>query len=165
MKSWQIERNKISEAEKEAPVAKRRMLPTPGQPVNSKDLLEALFYSFSNVEYQNQNVEHWINNLINKFEVTKHLHPSYDGSFKAHDKSDYQSLDLYVRFAEVLEIAYRTDNLLSILNCLLKCMDVLCGIKPKLTEDQCGRLARLVVKERDYINELLHKTVECNLPL
>ena len=159
LESWQAARNKISVAEKEPPVAKPGTLPTPGQPSNTKDLLETLLYSYSNLKNQIQDTRHWTNKLIKKFEVTKHLHPSYDGGFKADDKLDFRTLNLYVRFAEVLEAAYQINNQLPILNCLVKCMDVLCGMESKLTEDERGRLARLIHKERDHVMELYQKSV------
>ncbi len=93
----------------------------------------------------------WLERLIKKFEVTKRIHESYAEGFLAADKTRRHNLDLYVRLAEVFDLAYRRTDSLPALNALLKIIDTLCSQRDALAENLKPRLARLIENERGYI--------------
>ena len=91
---------------------------------------------------------------IKKFEVTKRLFREYDENFRAIDKTAYHDLALYLRFAEIMEAAYRMIEDLSALNALLKIMDTLIAYRVQLTQTQGCRLAWLVDAEAVHVEAL-----------
>jgi methionyl-tRNA formyltransferase len=96
----------------------------------------------------------WLLSLVKRFEITKRLHDSYNEKFRPENPKSYHSLSLYVRFAEVVAVAYGTTQNLIYLNALLKVIDTLMALRGDLEPSNLSRLAWLVGQERKYIEEL-----------
>ncbi|RYY94837.1 MAG: hypothetical protein EOO24_23980 [Comamonadaceae bacterium] len=92
--------------------------------------------------------------LLQRFEVTKRLHASYNERWRPVDPADYHGAARYLRFAEVLEQAYARDAHLPFLNGLLKCMDTLSTLAAELDRMQVQRLHALVTRERAHVERL-----------
>lgn len=95
-----------------------------------------------------------LDRLLQRFEVTKRLHGEYNAHWRPCDPADYTSLSRYLRFAEVLELAYGATGALPHLNGLLKCMDTLSALQTRLLPDAKERLNALIVKERGHVQGL-----------
>ncbi|WP_163575908.1 formyltransferase family protein [Halomonas faecis] len=131
--------------------------------VHTASLLEALFYQLteSNVS-QTDKFQHWLNWIIQRFEVSKRLHVRYSlGGRRAKPQGTYRELSLYIRFTEILAVAYRKLNKLPALNALIKCLDTLYSVKENLTAEQKQRVARVATLERDFVFRL-HDGFEVN---
>jgi hypothetical protein len=92
--------------------------------------------------------------LLQRFEVTKRLHASYNEGWRPVDPGDYRHPERYLRFAEVLDQAYARTAHLPFLNGLLKCMDTLSSLAAELQHTQMQRLHVLVGRERGHIERL-----------
>lgn len=92
--------------------------------------------------------------LLQRFEVTKRIHASYDEAWKPEDRKDFRDLARYVRFAEMLERAHEQRGDLRFLNALLKCLDTLVAFAAELDREQAARLARLLRAERSHVDRL-----------
>lgn len=124
-------------------------------PKGQTDLwLDQLHFAFSSGEATEEH-RLLLAKLIQRFEVTKRMHGNYAANFRPTDADDYQSLARYVAFAEVLAAAYRTDRKLQQINALLKCLDTLCALRPRLAKALRPRLSELVLAERGFVVELL----------
>ena len=123
-------------------------------PVTTTDLLEALHGALAAGRTEDPAVRGWLGKLIRKFEVTKRIHPGYDAGFRALERNDYGDLSLYVRLAEVFEAAFAQSQDLIFLNLLLKCLDSLCSVKDRLSEEEQARLARLIGCEGGHVHTL-----------
>ena len=95
-----------------------------------------------------------MNWLIQRFEVTKRLYGAYIESGKPLKAGDFQELELYVRFGELLAAAYELEPKLPYVNALLKCVDSLCALSSRLDSYQQGRLSRLIDFERTIVSGL-----------
>ena len=93
-------------------------------------------------------------NLCQRFEVTKRLHGEYGNDWRPINQNDYIKMERYIRFAEVLSIAYRTTEKLVFLNTMLKCMDTLTAMTERLNSQQKERLHALIIDERHHIQML-----------
>ncbi|MBW8039151.1 MAG: hypothetical protein FVQ85_04035 [Planctomycetes bacterium] len=125
------------------------------------DLIEASVWLDSlYVPMATKGVEIWkdiavyVDVLVKRFEITKRIHKAYVKGFRAHDKDACRDLSLYIRAAEVFEVAYDLSKALPYLNVLLKCLDTLCAYSSNLNESESGRLGRLIGLERKHITEL-----------
>lgn len=98
-----------------------------------------------------------LDRLLQRFEVTKRVHGEYNDRWRPVDHSDYHDLSRYVRFAEVLELAYRSTATLPYLNALLKCLDTLTALRGSLTEGQQVRVSALIDSERSHVTGLVEK--------
>ena len=96
----------------------------------------------------------WLLSLVKRFEITKRIHDSYNERFRPEDPKSYHSLSLYVRFAEIVAVAYGKTQNLTYLNALLKVIDTLMALRGDLEPSNLSRLAWLVGQERKYIAEL-----------
>lgn len=123
-------------------------------PVTTTDLLEALHGALAGGRAGDTAVQGWLEKLVKKFEVTKHIHPEYDAAFRALDRNAYGDLSLYVRLVEVFEAAFAQSRDLIFLNLLLKCLDSLCSVKDRLSEEEQARLARLIGCEDGHVRTL-----------
>ena len=92
--------------------------------------------------------------FVKKFETTKRVHRAYHADMRAVDPSAHRDLSLYVRLAEVFDHAYAALGGLPYLNALLKCIDTLVSQAPSLTPGDGGRLAGLIVREREHVVRL-----------
>lgn len=92
--------------------------------------------------------------LLQRFEVTKRVHGAYNDHWRSCDLADYTSLPRYLRFAEVLELAYDASGALPYLNGLLKCLDTLTALHAQLQVADRARLEVLIRKERQHVSAL-----------
>lgn len=121
-------------------------------PCELHSLLEDIMADISNGNNMEQLVlKDVLNALVRKFEVTKRLYASYDKDLKAVNKYDYRNLELYLRFAEIVDRAYSNSNNLTFLNVMLKLTDTLIAFRNELKEGQKARLAWLINRERSHI--------------
>ena len=95
--------------------------------------------------------------LLQRFEVTKRLHGEYGENWRPTDPQDYRVMKRYVRFAEVLELAYSSSAALPYLNALLKCMDTLTALYARLDVGQKKRLQELIIREKNHVERLALK--------
>ncbi len=92
--------------------------------------------------------------LIQRFEVSKRLHGEYGTNWRPVDPDDYRQPGRYLRFAEVLEMAWRHGLGLPTLNALLKCVDTLASLRHSLDAAQQRRLAMVIERERTHVTGL-----------
>ena len=92
--------------------------------------------------------------LIQRFEVSKRLHGEYGTNWRPVDPDDYRQAGRYLRFAEVLEMAWQRGLGLPTLNALLKCVDTLSSLRHRLDADQQRRLAVVIERERTHVTGL-----------
>jgi len=86
--------------------------------------------------------------LVQRFEAGKRLYAVYRGAeLRGDTASDYRDLSRYVRFGEVLLIAWQRDACLSDLNALLKLSDLLCAHAETIAPDWRGRAAAVLAGE------------------
>jgi methionyl-tRNA formyltransferase len=88
---------------------------------------------------------------------TKRLHGEYSARFRPVDPADYQDLERYVLFAEVLDLAYAGTMMLPFLNAMLKCLDTLTAVWQRLDVAQRSRLQNLIAREGMHIGRLAEK--------
>jgi hypothetical protein len=98
-----------------------------------------------------------IDRLLQRFEVSKRLHGEYNTNWRPVAPTDYHGLERYLRFAEMMAMAYRADTRLQYLNGLLKCVDTLTSLAGELDTAQTVRLADLVRQERSHVHTLAQK--------
>ncbi len=98
-----------------------------------------------------------LDRLVQRFEVTKRMHGEYNDRWRPVDQSDYRNLAPYVRFAEVLELAYRSTAMLPYLNALLKCLDTLTALGDSLKGRQRSRVSILIESEEIHVKALVEK--------
>ena len=95
--------------------------------------------------------------FVKKFEITKRIHETYDADFRAVNRSAFLRIDLYVRAAELFEVAFCATDDLRYLNVLLKCLDTLSVVTDDLTQDDQARLACLILRERKHVEALMRR--------
>jgi methionyl-tRNA formyltransferase len=126
-----------------------------GDRIDSKKLLIRLYAQFEKDDYSNRPEDYTLlNQLVQRFEVSKRIHEVYDTDLHAVDKDSYHNLELYLLFGEVMEAAYNKTNQISYLNALLKCVDILSAYFDKIDKNLRGRMAQLVVTEQNHITSL-----------
>ena len=148
LEAWAAQRDGILSApaaSTEAPAS-----PSIGKPTDL--LLDSLHAAIS----RDPDAGPWadLDRLLQRFEVTKRLHGEYQAQGRPSDPSDYTFLPRYLRFAEVLELAYGATGALPYLNGLLKCMDTLSALRARLQPGAMERLGALILKERAHIQGL-----------
>lgn len=92
--------------------------------------------------------------LLQRFEVSKRLHGRYDASWRPVDPADYRPAERYVRFAELLDLAYERTRELPFLNGLLKCLDTVSSLAPSLDAAQLERVRTLLASEQAHVDRL-----------
>lgn len=92
--------------------------------------------------------------LIQRFEVSKRLYGEYGTNWRPVDPDDYRQPGRYLRFAEVLEMAWQRGLGLPTLNTLLKCVDILASLRRGLDAAQQRRLAVVIEQERTHVTGL-----------
>jgi methionyl-tRNA formyltransferase len=97
-----------------------------------------------------------LNRILQRFEVTKRLHDEYNANWRPSVPQNYRGMERYVLFAEALDLAYAKTSKLPFLNTLLKCMDTVTALAAQLDSSQKNRVCQLIVRERDYVEQLLH---------
>ncbi|QMV65339.1 hypothetical protein DFO61_1033 [Ectopseudomonas oleovorans] len=89
--------------------------------------------------------------LLQRFEVSKRLHRRYDANYKAVADSGYDDLELYLQFAALCLHLSEQPGALPFLNGLLKVIDSLISILPRLSPAQGAQLAWLIAAEQDWV--------------
>jgi hypothetical protein len=95
--------------------------------------------------------------FVKKFETTKRVYEAYDADFRPVNRSAFLRLDLYVRAAELFEVAFCATEDVRYLNVLLKCLDTLSAVVGGLAQEEQARLARLIVQEREHVEALMRR--------
>ena len=116
-------------------------------------LLETIWRELS-VRASSADTMRMLGHLLQRFEATKRLHGEYSASWRPTDARDYRVMERYVRFAEILELAYSSSAALPHLNALLKCLDTLTALHVRLDAGQKKRLRELIVRERNHVEQL-----------
>ena len=98
-----------------------------------------------------------IDKLLQRFEVTKRLHGEYNSNWRPVDPADYHDMENYLRFAELMDLAYQSSDKLQYLNAFLKSLDTLTALVDRLDAQQLNRLKQLTGSERDYVENLALK--------
>jgi hypothetical protein len=120
----------------------------------TEQLLESLNQQLLNDLNNNPSTLKTLDCLLQRFEVTKRLHGEYNSKWRPVDIANYHSMECYLRFSEVLVCAYGLTHSLKYLNSLLKCMDILTALHEKLDTSQKNRLQKVLVEERNAIDQL-----------
>lgn len=93
--------------------------------------------------------------LVGRFEVSKRVHTQYLARWRAAPEADYHDMGLYVRYAEIMELAYSVTDKLEHLNVLLKVLDTLSSQVSSLSLNESCRFSRLLDREQVHVNHLL----------
>tara|TARA_R110002012_G_scaffold47399_1_gene124206 strand:- start:13600 stop:14952 length:1353 start_codon:yes stop_codon:yes gene_type:complete len=136
--------------EARAPVlgAEASSMPPHGEIVKTAALLEFLASPYGDAAAS----RHWLNWLIQRFEVSKRVHSAYTlSSGRVKGSGDYLNMELYLRLGEVLAGKSVSNGHLPALNALLKCLDTLCSQINRLNSDQKARLAWLIDAEERLV--------------
>jgi methionyl-tRNA formyltransferase len=118
------------------------------------DMLESLMGSLLRQE-TGELVRDTLARLVGRFEVAKRVHSHYLARWRATPEASYRDLALYLRYAEVMELAYSLTGEVVYLNVLLKVLDTLAARVADLPVDQSGRLARLLGREQIHVDQML----------
>jgi methionyl-tRNA formyltransferase len=124
------------------------------QDFSTLELLNCLYYLQTEGELMSPSFQFALDKLVQRFEVTKRLHRSYNSRFRAVDKDSYQNLELYIRFSEVLAVSYEKTQDLPYLNALLKCLDTVCSYKDSLNQALKARLSGLIRMELEFCQRM-----------
>ena len=98
-----------------------------------------------------------IDKLLQRFEVTKRLHDEYSSSWRPVDPTCFHNVDIYLCFAELMDLAYQSSAKLQYLNAILKSLDTISSLVRKMDENQVNRLVRLISNERNYVENIAIK--------
>ncbi len=98
-----------------------------------------------------------LNNLVQRFEVSKRLYGEYNTSWRALTDSGYHDLGRYVKYAILMDAYYSHTKQFDVLNVFLKVMDTVCAYFTQLTPQDQIRLRHLVHSERKAIHDLQTK--------
>ena len=116
-------------------------------------LLESIYCDLSS-EVGAGEIRSLLDRLVQRFEVTKRLHGEYGANWRPTDPTDYRLMERYVRFGEILDLAYERTGALPYLNALLKTVDTLTASRIVLNGQQRQRLQVLIAHERDHVKRL-----------
>jgi methionyl-tRNA formyltransferase len=95
--------------------------------------------------------------LLQRFEVTKRIHTAYPENLHAHAKTPYDDLSLYVKFATLLQEAYKDNPKLYYLSGLIKIIDTLCAMVADLNQIEKSTLMLLINFEKESVDLLMQK--------
>jgi methionyl-tRNA formyltransferase len=123
-----------------------------GEPTPTDLLLESIHRELSTNGKLTQNMN--LDCLVQRFEVSKRLHGEYDARWRPVDAADYRSFDRYLRFAEILHLAYGCTARLTYLNVMLKVVDTLTAMRHLLTAHHQTRLKKIIAYEQKHIDDL-----------
>jgi len=149
--AWHIQR--------EQALAEKQAIDTAASDLDSSPtmhMIEVLHQKLSEHHAGHQTIQ-TLNKLVQRFEVSKRLHSRYNFNWRPVDATDYKNWTRYVRFAEVLNLAYAITLSLPYLNALLKIMDTLTAAYGQLSESLSSRVQSLAVSERGHVDELCLK--------
>lgn len=95
--------------------------------------------------------------LIKRFEVTKRIYLRYKPDLRPVDSSEFRDLSLYLRWAEILGLAYEKFGHLFYLNAFIKVLDTLISVKEDILTEGHGRFARCIMLEVEVVENLMNK--------
>jgi len=124
------------------------------QPIDTDELLNAIFIEFTNNQDQKE-LKIWIDRLVKKFEISKRIHDQYiSQKFLAVDKNDHKSIHLYLKLAYIMFLAYDCFSLLPYLNVSFKILDTLCAMSERIDPIHYQFFQLLIQKEKNAIINL-----------
>jgi methionyl-tRNA formyltransferase len=97
----------------------------------------------------------FLSKLVQRFEVSKRVHDLYTSFWKPVDHTAFNSLELYLLYAEMMVLAYYKYKRLDFLNVLLKANDTLISICESFTTQAKVRLAYVIKEEILIIDDLI----------
>jgi methionyl-tRNA formyltransferase len=100
-----------------------------------------------------------VDRLVQRFEVTKRIHAAYNEAWRPTDPTDYRRLAGYVLFAEVVDVAFACTGAAPYLNAMIKCLDTLTALSPRLEGDERSRVFTLIGHERHHVDTLARRLV------
>ena len=124
--------------------------------IDTAELLDFLYGSLVSDKPTDSMTYRLVDQLVRRFEVFRRIHATYDEQFRAVDKMKFENLELYIRAAEVFNVAYEATNSLTYLNVLLKIIDSLSANAENLSRAQAGRLVNVIKREGDHIAQLVN---------
>lgn len=95
--------------------------------------------------------------LLKRFEVTKRIYLRYKPDLRPVDSSEFRDLSLYLRWAEILGLAYEKFGHLFYLNAFIKVLDTLVSVKDDILAEGHGRFARCIMLEVEVVENLMNK--------
>lgn len=145
--------------QREQALAEKKAIDTAASDLDSSPtmhMIEVLHQKLSEHHTGHQTIQ-TLNRLVQRFEVSKRLHSRYNFNWRPVDATDYKKWTRYVRFAEVLNLAYAITLSLPYLNTLLKIMDTLTAAYQQLSESLSSRVQSLALSERMHVDALCLK--------
>jgi len=157
LRAWRAQREVVGAEWAEPiapPPAARTFEPKRNPPFRTEERLEGMMDGVRRGLWSDRDFAEEYKTWIKKFEVTKRLFKEYDARFRAIDKTAFRELGLYLRFAEVMEAAYRSVEDVPALNALLKVNDTLIACRRHLPREHGQRLAWLIKAEIGHVEAL-----------
>ncbi|MBI5544239.1 MAG: hypothetical protein HY901_10145 [Deltaproteobacteria bacterium] len=130
--------------------------PVGGEASNTGQFLTRVEAAFQSGEVPAEVVAD-LERLLRNFEAKKRIYEAYDANFTSKNRTDFRQLGLYIRFGDVMALAYTRWGRLPYLNALIKGLDILCAARANLSDGERLRLAGLVRSERGYVSALAAK--------
>jgi len=112
-------------------------------------LLDRLYNEVNSKKYSDE-----LKLLLKRFEVGKRIYAEYHDDLRPVNSNNYKDIFLYLKFAEILNIAYEESSELYYLNALLKVMDIVVSEKNNLSKEESKWLSILAVEENKHISNL-----------
>lgn len=147
--AWTLQRNDALQAAADRPAPVTSDQPTDRLLASLSDSLAA--GTTSSTEWAQ------IDRLLQRFEVSKRLHGEYSAYWRPIAAAEYDGMERYLRFAEMVDLAYQASTRLQYLNVLLKCMDTLTALASRLQTSQAARLEQLIRQERSHVHQLAQR--------
>lgn len=97
--------------------------------------------------------------LLKRFEVTKRIYLHYKPDLRPFDSNEFRDLSLYLRWAEILGLAYEKFGHLFYLNAFIKVLDTLISVKEDILAEGHGRFARCIMLEVEVVENLMNKVI------
>jgi len=154
LEAWRRQRSEEARGESETETTASGSEEDSAQAMGQTDLLLESVYRRLRSQGDAEEISSVLDRLVQRFEVTKRLHGEYGPNWRPVDPRDYRRMERYVRFAEVLHLAYQSTGGLPYLNALLKVIDTLTASRPALNAQQLTRLRALIVHEQNHVNRL-----------
>lgn len=127
--------------------------------IRTEEILEELFYELTRSgDSLDGTVRKTLKMLVKKFETSKRLFACYDNLFIPLDRGEYHDLNLYLRMAEITELAYVSTGDLVYLNVFLKLVDVLIAYQDDLRGDQKNRVSWLIHRILEHVRNCALKS-------
>lgn len=117
------------------------------------ELLANICLDLTNAHPKPHTLQH-LNHLVQRFEVSKRLHDSYDANWRPVNTQRYHGIERYIRLGEALSLAHDRTGELPYLNALLKCIDTLTSMAEQLDHSQGIRVNQLISDEHKYVERL-----------